>query len=47
MEVFGRHLKAGEFDAMPANQQKVKGEEMMNVVRRRVEDRRGEELKRK
>jgi len=44
-EVFGKQLKPGEFEKLAADVQAEKSDEMMDVIRRRLEDRREENLK--
>lgn len=47
MQVFGRYLNPGEFDRLDETEQNQRSDEMMDIIRKRLEDRREDELRNK
>ena len=44
-QVFGRELKPGEFDRLDPAEQEAKSDELMDVIKRRLRERRRRQLK--
>ena len=47
IEVFGQQLNPGEFDSLKESEQIEKSEQMMDIIRKHLEDEREKELRNK